>query len=144
MTEAIAKAMERIIAIRLGLMPPYCYDQIDDEPDADALLAYYQDAGPRVLSAIDQYHRQLDAFAKSAAAPRSADGLLSARREFIATTPFARDELDSASAEQAANFRAHMLQAYQHIATTPYLRDLLIEYRRLVVEVTNPSSLEVE
>ena len=144
MTEAIAKAMERIIAIRLGLMPPYCYDQIDDEPDADALLAYYQDAGPRVLSAIDQYHRQLDAFAKSAAAPRSADGLLSARREFIATTPFVRDELDSASAEQAANFRAHMLQAYQHIATTPYLRDLLIEYRRLVVEVTNPSSLEVE
>lgn len=137
MTEAIAKAMERIIAIRLGLMPPYCYDQIDDEPDAEALLAYYRDAGSCVLSAIDQYHRQLDAFAKSAAAPQAAEGLLSARREFISTTPFARDELDSASAEQIANFRAHMLQAYQHIATTSYLRDLLIEYRRLVVQITN-------
>ena len=136
MTEAIAKAMERIIAIRLGLMPPYCYDQIDDEPDAEALLAYYRHAGPRVLSAIDQYHRQLDAFAKSAAAPEASDGLLAARREFIAMTPFARDELDSASPEQSANFRAHMLQAYQHIATTSYLRDLLIEYRRLIVQVT--------
>lgn len=136
MTEAIAKAMERIIAIRLGLMPPYCYDQIDDEPDAEALLAYYRDAGTRVMAAIDQYHRQLDAFARSAAAPHSAEGLLSARREFIATTPFARDELDSATAEQIANFRTHMLQAYQHIAATSYLRDLLIEYRRLVAQVT--------
>lgn len=137
MTEAIAKAMERIIAIRLGLMPPYCYDQIDDEPDAEALLAYYRDASPRVLSAIDQYHRQLDAFAKGAGAPRAIEGLLAARREFIAMTPFASDELDSATSEQAANFRSHMFQAYQHIATTPYLRDLLIEYRRLVVQVTD-------
>lgn len=137
MTEAIAKAMERIIAIRLGLMPPYCYDQIDDEPDAEALLAYYRDAGTRVMAAIDQYHRQLDAFARSAAASQGAEALLSARREFIAATPFARDELDSATAEQIANFRTHMLQAYQHIATTSYLRDLLIEYRRLVVQVTD-------
>jgi len=128
--------MERIIAIRLGLMPPYCYDQIDDEPDAEALLAYYRDAGSCVLSAIDQYHRQLDAFARSAGAPQSADALLSARHEFIAMTPFARDELDTASPEQVASFRSHMLQAYQHIATTSYLRDLLIEYRRLIVQVT--------
>src|SRR5690348_3922024 len=85
--------LSQIAVLRMNLLPPYTDDADEGERDADDYAAFFSHNLDRSIEALNVYERAIANFSANPAADESLDGLLNARALFVASFPFANDDL---------------------------------------------------
>lgn len=133
-----AAIISRIQVLRLGILPPYTYDDDEGGRSDEEYFAFYGQSIDRCLESVEQHIES----SRSLLAARQSKGTfhryLTTRARFIETLPFCFDELaDEESAAKAGMIESLWLSMSNE--QRPMLKEAelgaLTEYRKLLMSL---------
>lgn len=138
MGKSMDEVVEQLKFLRMGLVPPYCENQDEDEMTVDD---YRQHLAPRLQECKDAASRYL-ASVMRLAHPEDGDEdaatvaeLLAARAQFAASFPFCADQLAGVPPTQTQSYVDYMVQTYRRDAAMGGLAKSLQQYIALLNEI---------
>ncbi len=137
MGDPMEEIVQKLKFLRMGLVPPYCEDQDEDEKDADDYREHFASRLQECKNDAQRYLASVMQLAGSDAGDSAAvDEVLAARARFAASFPFCVDELASMQPDQAKPYVDHMAQAYRRDAAMGSLAKSLEQYIALLDELS--------
>lgn len=129
--------IDKILLIRLNILPPYTYDDDEGERDSDDYLEFYHNRVEDCLASIDEYIESLNNFSDHRESDDSFSRLLGARAKFIKHIPFVYDELRNEETSSLDGFFVQMKNIYNEDLNSDFLINKLREYRDAVSSFEN-------
>jgi hypothetical protein len=130
-------SIDKIMLIRLNILPPYTYDDDEGERDKDEYIEFYQNKGEDCLASIDEYIESLKNFSDHSESYDAFSRLLDARAKFIKNFPFVYDELENEESSGLDGFFVQMKNIYNEDLNSDFLINKLREYRDAVSSLKN-------
>lgn len=119
--------IDALMLVRINVLPPYCYDDDENERDPEEYECFLKPRIFHCLSAIGAYIEAWLAFVADPCGERVFDRLLHERSGFIGTIPFAYDELEQ-EAPDVGSYIEHMKGIYLEEARKGVLTNDLKRY----------------
>lgn len=125
----LEQAINKIMVLRLTMLPPYSYDWDEAEKDVSDYVDFYTRHILTVTPSIDSYTAALKEF-RDRPSEDAFSNLVTARSVFISSFPFAQDEIEDMQSEEINPFLEYMRGIYVDEASD-HLIEALYEYRNL-------------
>jgi len=114
----------KVLLLRIRILPPYTYDEDEDERDISEYLAFYKQNLDMSIDSAKKYIEAISCF-RDEKLDLKFEKVLEARKAFIKLFPFAYDELES---EEVGFGTVYMRKIYENDTETKMLERDLEEY----------------
>ncbi len=131
----IEEIAQEIQFCRSEVLPPYCYNDDEDERDVSEYIEYYGSHVNEAIRNLESYLSALVDLSKSPKTQESIQRVLDERSRFISTFPFCYDELNDFPSDERGEACARLSATYLKDLADGILFDGLRELLVLLEEL---------
>jgi len=132
---AAEQIIDRIQYLRWTLLPPYTYNEDEDEKTVEEYLIFYSTNINKCIESVTLYIEALREFYRDTHSETTFQEIMHIRETYIGNFPFCYDELEDEKDEEKPNFIEYMRSVYTKGASNLFLLRTCLEYRDLLQEL---------
>jgi hypothetical protein len=121
--------IDNLMLLRMNVLPPFVYDDDEGDKDSSDYVEFLAEHRLPLLAATNAYLNAWNCFLDDTDCAESFEHLLRARKEFVASFPFAIDELQSSTDVDSAKEQMYEIYTQEARLHEGKLRSLLEETR---------------